>query len=60
LGRKMCGWVYRTFKSKDSITYKSIVQPHLEYASPNWAPMSSAGLQKVEQSKDVSLGTSQD
>jgi hypothetical protein len=50
---QMCGWIYRTFNSRDSMTmltlHKPIIQPHLEYASPIWAPLSSAGLQKVEQ-----------
>lgn len=47
-----CGWIYRTFKSRDPLTmktlYKSIVQPHLEYASPIWAPVSAALLNKIE------------
>ena len=50
--RQKCGWIIRTFHSRDMHTMKtlwcSIVQPHIDYCSQLWTPHRVGDLQKNE------------
>ncbi len=49
---QLCGWVYRTFISRDVNTMKmlwtSFIQPQLDYCSQLWAPHKQCHIQQLE------------
>ena len=51
--KQKCGWIYRTFKSRDALLMKtlwtSLVQPHLDYCSQLWSPSKIGEIQRLEQ-----------
>ncbi len=52
IARKYCGWVLRTFKSRDPYLMKtmwgSMILPRIDYCSQLWAPTTKGELQKIE------------
>lgn len=50
--RNMCAWILRTFKSRSPelmmTTWKSLVQPILDYCSQLWSPSKKGLIQEIE------------
>ena len=51
-GRKQCGWILRTFNTRDTLPmltlWKSLVMSRLEYCSQLWCPLKKGEIQALE------------
>ena len=51
-GRKQCGWILRTFNTRDRLPmltlWKSLVMSRLEYCSQLWCPLKKGEIQALE------------